>query len=43
MANLAQLKQQLKSLKLSGTLENLELRLMEAAQKMPDTAKVQLF
>ncbi len=32
MANLAQLKQQLKSLKLSGTLENLELRLMEAAQ-----------
>ena len=32
MSNLAQLKQQLKALKLSGTLESLELRLMEAAQ-----------
>ena len=32
MSNIAQLKQQLKALKLSGTLESLELRLMEAAQ-----------
>ena len=32
MSNLAQLKGQLKALKLSGTLESLELRLMEAAQ-----------
>ncbi len=32
MSNLAQLKQQLKALKLSGTLDNLELRLMEASQ-----------
>lgn len=32
MSNLAQLKQQLKALKLSGTLDNLELRIMEAAQ-----------
>ena len=32
MSNIAQLKQQLKSLKLSGTLETIELRLMEATQ-----------
>ena len=32
MSNIAQLKGQLKALKLSGTLESLELRLMEAAQ-----------
>ncbi|MHB1688248.1 MAG: IS21-like element helper ATPase IstB [Ignavibacteriaceae bacterium] len=32
MSNLAQLKQQLKALKLSGTLDNLELRLMETSQ-----------
>ncbi len=32
MSNIAQLKQQLKALKLSGTLDNLELRLMEASQ-----------
>ena len=32
MSNIAQLKRQLKALKLSGTLESLELRLMEAAQ-----------
>ena len=32
MSNIAQLKQQLKSVKLSGTLDTLELRLMEATQ-----------
>ena len=32
MSNLADLKQQLKSLKLSGTLDTLEIRIMEAAQ-----------
>jgi len=32
MSNIAQLKLQLKALKLSGTLDSLELRLMEAAQ-----------
>ncbi len=32
MSNIAQLKQQLKAVKLSGTLATLELRLMEAAQ-----------
>jgi len=32
MSNIAQLKGQLKALKLSGTLDSLELRLMEAAQ-----------
>lgn len=32
MSNIAQLKQQLKVLKLSGTLDNLELRLLEASQ-----------
>jgi DNA replication protein DnaC len=32
MSNIAQLKQQLKALKLSGTLETIELRLMEATQ-----------
>jgi hypothetical protein len=32
MSNIAQLKQQLKSLKLSGTLGTIELRLMEATQ-----------
>ena len=32
MSNIAQLKQQLKALKLSGTIDTLEVRLMEAAQ-----------
>jgi len=40
MSNIAQLKQQLKAVKLSGTLATLELRLMEAAQNQLSLAEM---
>jgi DNA replication protein DnaC len=40
MSNIAQLKQQLKSVKLSGTLATLELRLMEASQNQLSFAEM---
>ena len=40
MSEIAQLKQQLKSLKLSGALESVELRIMEAGQNQLSFAEL---